>query len=152
MSSLCVSPRFARSTPTHSVAQEFEEEKRKETEADAPFEVDDTIPGWGSWGGKGAPRSKRAPLVRQVPGIDAASRQDAKLKHVIISERRDKKSTKYLVKDLPFPYTSAAQREQALRQPLGPEWATATTMKIARKPDVIHRPGVLISPVTKEVA
>lgn len=48
------------------------------------------------------------------------------MNHVIISEKKDKRASKYMLKDLPFPYTSAAQHEQKLRTPMGPEWSTST--------------------------
>lgn len=113
-----------------------------------------TLPGWGSWGGRGVRRSKktapdRKKFAKKIPGIEASQRKDAKLDHVILSERRDRKAAKYLIKDLPFPYTSASQHEMALRQPLGPEWSTALQQRKATMPNVLVKPGVLISPVTK---
>lgn len=81
----------------------------------------------GAWGGKGAKKKKNAKkFVTHVPGIAPEARQDAKFSHVIISEKKDKKASKYLLKDLPFPYTSAAQHEHKLRTPMGPEWSTST--------------------------
>ena len=58
-------------------------------------------------------------------------------------------TVQYLVKDLPYPYTSASQHEHALRQPLGQEWSTATRMRADTMPDVLVKPGVLIQPVSK---
>ena len=66
-------------------------------------------------------------FIKHTPGLDPAKRQDAKTAHVIISEKKDKKAVKYLAKDVPYPYTSAAQYEQSLRQPTGVEWTTRTT-------------------------
>lgn len=81
----------------------------------------------GAWAGKGAKKSKNArKFVKKIDGVDASQRKDAKLNHVIISERKDKKAAKYMLKDLPFPYTSAAQHEHKLRTPMGPEWSTST--------------------------
>jgi U3 small nucleolar RNA-associated protein 14 len=131
------------------LSQDFEETKRKEIERDAPKEEDNTLPGWvrllsplfcrssrpltlplfsqGAWGGKGAKKLKNPrKFITKVAGIDADKRQDAKLNHVIISEKKDKKAAKYMLKDLPFPYTSAAQHEHKLRTPMGPEWSTST--------------------------
>lgn len=36
-----------------------------------------------------------------------------------------------MLKDLPFPYTSAAQHEHKLRTPLGPEWSTSTVRSLS---------------------
>ncbi|KAL7343358.1 Utp14 protein-domain-containing protein [Rhodotorula toruloides] len=109
------------------VVADFAEEKRKEIERDAPREEDNTLPGWGSWGGKGAKKAKNTrKFITKVAGVDESARKDAGLNHVIISERKDRKAAKYMLKDLPFPYTSAAQHEHKLRTPLGPEWSTST--------------------------
>ena len=130
--------------------QAFVEEKKREIDADAPQDVDETIPGWGSWGGKGVRKSSKAKkFIKHVPGIDASDRKDAQLAHVVINEKRDRKSVKYLVKDLPYPYTNAAQHEQALRQPLGPEWQTTATQRALTRPKVLLKPGSLIAPISK---
>lgn len=81
----------------------------------------------GSWAGKGAKKAKNArKFIKKIDGVNASERKDAKMNHVIISERKDKKAAKYMLKDLPFPYTSAAQHEHKLRTPMGPEWSTST--------------------------
>lgn len=81
----------------------------------------------GAWAGKGAKKQKNArKYVTKVAGVEASKRKDAQLNHVIISEKKDKKAAKYMLKDLPFPYTSAAQHEHKLATPLGPEWSTST--------------------------
>lgn len=75
----------------------------------------------GAWAGKGAKKQKNArKYVTKVAGVEASKRKDAQLNHVIISEKKDKKAAKYMLKDLPFPYTSAAQHEHKLATPLGP--------------------------------
>ncbi|KIN93270.1 hypothetical protein M404DRAFT_36247, partial [Pisolithus tinctorius Marx 270] len=108
-----------------NVVEAFEEAKRQENEADAPREVDTTLPGWGSWGGAGIKKLPPKPhLIKKVAGIDPSSRADFKKAHVIISEKRDKKAAKYLVRDLPYPYTSYAQFEKSMDTPLGTEWNT----------------------------
>jgi U3 small nucleolar RNA-associated protein 14 len=68
---------------------------------------------------------------------------------VIISEKTDKRAAKYLVEDLPFPYTSSAQHEHKLRQPLGQEWTTQSTHRNAIAPKVLVKPGVAINPVDR---
>jgi U3 small nucleolar RNA-associated protein 14 len=76
-------------------ADGFEEDFAMEKEAaiaeDALKEEDLTLPGWGSWTGQGVKRRKtELKLIKKIPGIDASKRKDAKLKHVIISEKRVK--------------------------------------------------------------
>ena len=109
--------------------------------------------------------------MTHVPGIAPESRQDAKYSHVIISEKKDKKASKYLLKDLTFPYTSAAQHEHKLRTPMGPEWSTSTVsisvqttalawltrvlcsqiLRDQTLPSILIKPGVTIRPVDKKV-
>ncbi|SCV71886.1 BQ2448_4580 [Microbotryum intermedium] len=135
------------------VVAEFEEEKRREIERDAPKEIDNTLPGWGSWSGKGVKKSKKPQrkFITRVPGIKATDRQDAKFSNVIISEKKDKKASKYLLKDLPFPYTSVAQHEHKLRTPMGPEWSTSTVLRDQTLPSVLIKPGVTIRPVERKI-
>ncbi|GAA5916095.1 hypothetical protein JCM6882_003934 [Rhodosporidiobolus microsporus] len=134
------------------VVADFAEAKRKEIERDAPREEDNTLPGWGSWGGKGAKKQKNPrKFITKVAGVDADKRQDAGLNHVIISEKKDRKASKYMLKDLPFPYTSAAQHEHKLRTPMGPEWSTSTILRDQTMPSVLIKPGVSIRPVDKKV-
>lgn len=79
----------------------------------------------GSWGGAGLTKPPPKPeRIKHFPGIDPSKRQDAGKSHVIISEKKDKKAEKYLVRDLPFPYTSKAQFERRMEVPLGMEWNT----------------------------
>ncbi|CAA2976698.1 U3 small nucleolar RNA-associated 14 [Olea europaea subsp. europaea] len=142
----------ARAFANDNVVSEFQETKRREIEADAPQDVDETIPGWGSWGGKGVRKSKNSKkFIKHVPGISAEERKDAGLAHVIINEKRDKKASKYLSKDLPYPYTNATQHEYALRQPLGPEFQTAATHRAHTRPKVLVRVGQIIEPIAKRM-
>ena len=59
--------------------------------------------------------------------------------NVIISEKRDKKAAKYLVKDLPYPYTSKAQFERAMDAPIGPEWNTRVGFQRGTLPRVVKK-------------
>lgn len=77
--------------------------------------------------------------MKQIAGVDPASRADYNKSHVIISEKRDKKAAKYLVKDLPYPYTSKAQFDRRMEQPLGPEWNTRIGFQRATLPRVVKK-------------
>ncbi|EGG00743.1 uncharacterized protein MELLADRAFT_93061 [Melampsora larici-populina 98AG31] len=135
------------------VVAQFEEEKRKEVESDAPQQVDVTIPGWGDWVGKGARKSKHSKkFIKKIPGIDPESRSDAKLSNVIISQKKHlKKVTKYQTKTLPFPFTSKSQHEHSLRQSLGPEFNTNLQHRHLVRPQVLSYPGQIIEPVQNPV-
>ncbi|KAH9811274.1 small-subunit processome [Melampsora americana] len=135
------------------VVAQFEEEKRKEVESDAPQKIDVTIPGWGDWVGKGARKSKHSKkFIKKIPGIDPESRSDAKLSNVIISQKKHlKKVTKYQTKTLPFPFTSKSQHEHSLRQSVGPEFNTRLQHRHLVRPQVLSYPGQIIEPVQNPV-
>ncbi|KAI0050580.1 Utp14-domain-containing protein [Auriscalpium vulgare] len=133
-----------------NVVQDFEEAKRREIQEDAPHEVDTTLAGWGSWGGTGTRKAPPKPhLIKKIAGIDPKSRADYGKAHVIISEKRDKKAAKYLVKDLPHPYTSRAQFERSLDTRVGTEWNTRLGFQRATMPKVTKKMGTVINPLEK---
>ncbi|KAL1704517.1 Utp14 protein-domain-containing protein [Schizophyllum commune] len=132
-----------------NVVQQFEEAKQAEVNADAPKEIDTTLPGWGSWGGAGLKKRTKPKFVKQIPGVAPAARADAGKKHLIVSERKDKKAAKYLVRDLPYPYTSAAQYERSMERPLGAEWNTRVGFQRATLPKVVKKMGTVIDPLEK---
>ena len=135
-----------------NVALDFAKEKRAMIQADAPQEQDMTLPGWGSWGGKGVRhRQKKNPaLIKKIDGLDPSRRKDFGMEHVMINERQDKKASKYKAKDLPFPYTSAAQYEAAMRTPLGSEWNTRTQHQRLTMPRVTTKMGQRIDPIQRK--
>lgn len=133
-----------------NVVQAFEDLKQTEVEADAPREVDATLPGWGSWGGTGIKKLPPRPnLIKKIAGVDPSSRADYKKAHVIISEKRDKKAAKYLVKELPYPYTSHAQYARSMDIPIGAEWNTRVGFQRGTLPRVVKKMGTIIEPLVK---
>lgn len=141
---------IAKAFAADNVIRDFEAAKKQEMESDAPKTVDTTLPGWGAWGGSGAPKSKpKAHLLKQVPGLAPSARQDYGKSHIIISEKVDKKAKKYQVKDLPFPYTSKAQYDRRMEQPLGTEWNTRTGFQRGTLPKVVKKMGTIINPLEK---
>ncbi|KAK4180118.1 Utp14 protein-domain-containing protein [Triangularia setosa] len=134
------------------VVGEFRREKDEIAEEDDDKEIDNTLPGWGSWVGDGVSareqRRHKGRFVTKVEGIKKTSRKDYKLKDAIISERRVKKNDAYLATSLPFPFESQQQYERSLRLPVGPEWQTKETFQSATKPRVIVKQG-LIAPMSK---
>ncbi|KIK56858.1 hypothetical protein GYMLUDRAFT_99016 [Collybiopsis luxurians FD-317 M1] len=140
----------ARAFAGDNVVRDFEEAKRREIAMDAPKEVDTTLPGWGSWGGTGTRKSAPKPhLIKKVAGIDPKTREDYNKSRVIISEKRDKKAAKYLVNDLPYPYTSKAQFDRRMQQPLGPEWNTRVGFQKGTLPRIVKKMGTVIDPLEK---
>ncbi|WFC97508.1 hypothetical protein MYAM1_000222 [Malassezia yamatoensis] len=133
------------------VMLDFQSEKQRAIRSDAPREESTELPGWGSWGGKGARRHpKNSKHVRSVPGLAADQRKDRAMDNVIINERLDKKAARYKAKDLPYPYTSAAQYEAAMRQPIGSEWNTRTQHQRLSLPRVSTKLGQRIDPIQRK--
>lgn len=132
-----------------NVVVDFVKEKEAVVGAEAPKEEDATLPGWGTWGGKGVRRRshKHPQYIKKVAGIDPSKRKDHHMEHVIINEKLDKKASKYKAKDLPFPYTSAAQYEAAMRTPIGAEWNTRTQHQRLTLPRVTTKMGQRIDPI-----
>ncbi|KAI9699960.1 MAG: hypothetical protein M1836_002494 [Candelina mexicana] len=129
------------------VVSSFEKEKQQAIADDEEKIVDNTLPGWGSWTGEGI--SKKAAtrntnrFLTKSEGIKAENRKDAKLKGVIINEKRIKKNAKYLASQLPHPFETRQQYERSLRLPVGPEWTTKETFQNATKPRVMIKQGVI---------
>jgi len=126
--------------------EEFNEEKQKLIDDENADDGEEALPGWGSWSGKGVKkRKKKTPKVekKQKPN----TRKDAKLKNVIINERRIKKSVKLMVSEVPHPFENREQYEKSLRAPVGKEWTTVNTHKEAIRPRVLTMPGKIIHPL-----
>ncbi len=68
-----------------------------------------------------------------------AKRKDAKLAHVIISERYDKKASKYGTPSVPFPFNAKEVYERSMRQPLGRDYNTDSSFRCLPGSSVCHR-------------
>ncbi|ORY93150.1 small-subunit processome [Syncephalastrum racemosum] len=136
------------------VVQEFEEEKQAaEAEEDDKME-DQTLPGWGAWGGKSVKKKqnknrKATHIVKVKEGIKPEDRQDKKKKNVIISEKRNKKAEKYRPEAVPYPFQTLEQYERSLRAPVGKEWNTSKTVSKITKPRIITKLGMVIDPIRR---
>lgn len=128
------------------IAEDFEIEKQKEAERDLPKEKDDTLPGWGSWGGSGLSTKKR--IVSITPGITSDQRKDAKLAHVLINEKQQKKSHKYLIPQVPHGFQNKDQYEKITRMPIGKEWNTQNSYRGFIKPRISVKLGTVIDPLS----
>lgn len=138
----------ARAFANDDVVAEFEEEKLAEIEEDGDKVEDLTLPGWGSWGGAGVKKNKnKKKILKVTKGIDAEKRKDAKLSHVIINEKLNKKAEKYRVTSVPFPFKTMEQYERSISQPVGSEWNTRETFMKMTKPRVITKLGKVIDPL-----
>jgi U3 small nucleolar RNA-associated protein 14 len=129
------------------VAKDFKKEKKQTVEDEGDQVVDNSLPGWGSWGGAGISKKKQKQnkdrFSTTIKGVAPEQRKDAKLDRVIINEKRVKKNGKYLASELPYPFESRQQYERAMRLPLGPEWTTKSTFQDATKPRVLVKQGII---------
>ncbi|PWZ01828.1 Utp14-domain-containing protein [Testicularia cyperi] len=134
------------------VVAEFEAEKEAIMAEDESKTVDTTLPGWGSWTGKGVKaRSTPNPkYLKKIQGVDRKDRKDAQLDRVIINEKRDKKMDKFRIRDLPHPYTSIAQYQAAMKNPLGPEWNTRIETQRLNMPRITKKVGKVIQPIQRK--
>lgn len=113
------------------------------------------VNGWGSWAGEGTKPTKwqmerkanAEKVVLESTAKILAARKDAKLKHVLISEKRDKKATKFMCAAVPYPFTSRQQYELAMRNPLGSDWNTARSAQKLSQPKIMTRAGTIINPL-----
>ncbi|GBF90520.1 hypothetical protein Rsub_03516 [Raphidocelis subcapitata] len=142
---------LARAFASDDVAADFEAEKAAEVEEQLPKEeAPGLMPGWGLWADQQRePKwmaEARAKAARKKEAA-AASRRDAKLAHVVIAEKWDKKAAKYCAPALPFPFRSADAYEHGLRQPLGRDVNPDAAFRNLTRPAVIKAAGVVIDPL-----
>lgn len=133
-----------------NVIEDFAREKAALIEADAPQTVDTSLPGWGSWGGKGTKKRKTNPkFLKKTAGVAAEERKDAGRANVIITEKKDKKAARFLPTDLPYPYTSVAQYEAAMAANIGSEFNSRAAFQRGTLPRVTKKPGAIVEPIRK---
>ena len=77
------------------VVQDFLKEKGTIEKDECEKDVDLTLPGWGCWAGEGVKTSTKPKVIKKAR--PQPPRRDAHLKHVIISEARDRKAARHQV-------------------------------------------------------
>ncbi|KAL5561442.1 hypothetical protein UlMin_031189 [Ulmus minor] len=139
------------------VEEDFEKEKQEILNEENPEpEKPVLVPGWGQWTHiqqkKGLPSwmLKEHDDAKKKREAALKKRKDAQLKHVIISEKINKKAEKLYTKTLPFPYTSKEVFEKSIRMPIGPEFNPATAVAALNRPEVMKKPGLIIKPIEFE--
>ena len=135
------------------VEAEFEAEKKATVADEDDKIIDNTLPGWGNWVGEGISKREQkrhtGRFLTKQEGINPQDRKDAKLKHVIINQKRLKKNVAYLASTLPYPFTNRAEYERSIRMPIGVEWNVKETYLANTKPRVLVKPGRIITPMEK---
>lgn len=115
------------------------------------------VSGWGSWAGAGAPppkKPRKLPAKLQAPKSKKAAnaapkRKDDGLSTVIINEKRLKKTAKFQLSEVPYPYRSREEYERAIAGNIGREWNTMNGTKEMSRPAVLVRAGKIIQPIAK---
>lgn len=133
------------------VQTDFHEEKARSMAEELPeFEEPADLPGWGKWeADKKTPKwilKARAKAEEQRKEA-LSSRKDRRLKHVVISERYDKKAAKYTTTSLPFPFKTREEYERSIRTPLGSDFNTDKSHRDLVRPEVLTTTGVRIDPL-----
>lgn len=139
------------------VEVEFDKDKEEVLNEENPEpEKPLVLPGWGQWTDVQKKRGTPSWMLEDYANAKRKreeaikKRKDARLKHVIISEKVDKKAEKLHVKTLPYPFTSKEVYEQSIRMPIGPESNPAITARALTRPEVVKKAGVIIDPIKFE--
>ncbi|KAK9806336.1 hypothetical protein WJX72_010623 [[Myrmecia] bisecta] len=133
------------------VEAEFAAEKAAEVAEELPdIETPSVMPGWGAWAGQARePRWMQDARTKAQKAKEkaAGNRKDAKLKAVMISERWDKKASKYSTASVPFPFDSRETYERSIRQPMGRDFNTDSAFRDFTRPAILKSTGVIIEPL-----
>ncbi|XP_050100623.1 U3 small nucleolar RNA-associated protein 14 homolog A [Anopheles aquasalis] len=136
------------------IVADFVKEKQDERDKNMPQEIDNTLPGWGSWAGPGVKKKKRAQKVRKIfkPPTELPRRDDNK-DQVIINEDGmvNEKLKKHLLNEVPFPFVTVKDFEASLRAPIGRSFIPESAHTAMIEPSVITKKGVVIEPMKKEM-
>ena len=154
---------FATAQSEQDIDDEFAQEKAVVEEREDPLlrkqkkEKDlKTSAGWGSWAGAGAPppRPTKFPKKLQPPESknNKRKRVDAKRPNLILSEKRIKKTAdKFMLSEIPYPFTSREEYERSMAGGVGREWNVTSGFKDMTRPEIITRAGKVIQPISKKV-
>jgi U3 small nucleolar RNA-associated protein 14 len=115
------------------------------------------VSGWGSWTGQGAlpPKPRKLPNKLQPPKKkkeEKRKRLDDAKPGVIINQKRLKKTANtFMLGDVPHPYATRAEYEQAMLGGVGKEWNVSSSFKNTTRPEILTRAGKIIQPISKKV-
>jgi U3 small nucleolar RNA-associated protein 14 len=148
---------ISRAFAQDDVDEDFIKEKEAQVETIMrPEDKNQSLPGWGEWGGEDPELNKRHQeavqhntVQRQIEkSFLLKSRADAALEHVIINhdgvELVPDRMTLHMV---PRPFSNPQEFARSMRQPLGPEWTSALSFKEGVQPRVEVRQGQSVLPL-----
>lgn len=127
------------------IVAEFQQDKDSDIKKNLPQIEDLSMPGWGSWVGKGMKPKRRKRFIFNAPKV--LPRKDDKKDNVIINESKDSRIKVHQVSELPFPFTSVSEFESTVRAPIGNTFIPETAHRKLIKPAVIVKTGIIIEPM-----
>merc|ERR1712176_259483 len=81
---------------------------------------------------------------------DKRRRSDDYKPDVIINQKRLKKTANsFMLADVPHPYASRAEYENAMLGGVGKEWNVSGSFKNMTRPEILTRSGKIIKPISK---
>ena len=114
------------------------EEKKAQGEDETP-----SLPGWGSWGGRGV----KPKVMKPAKAIFKANRKD----RIIVNQDINEKLQKHLVSSLPFPFTTIKDYEASMRAPIGRDFVPETAHRKLTRSSIVTKAGVVIEPMSEDV-
>ncbi|XP_078039041.1 U3 small nucleolar RNA-associated protein 14 homolog A isoform X2 [Augochlora pura] len=133
------------------VVDEFRKEKQEKAKASQPADIDLTLPGWGTWGGKNIKPSKRKTKRFIIKFPKDLPRKDENKGDVIIFEDDNAKIKQHLVNELPHPFTSVKDYEASIRMPIGRNFVPETAHRKLIEPVIKTTMGKIIEPMTEDI-
>lgn len=129
--------------------EEFNKEKRDIIEKEKGKDVDNFLPGWGTWAGEGIKISKkrRNRFLKRAPDV---IRKDKDHSNVIISEKKDEILNKFLPKTLPPGVKDFKTYQKKINRPIGSNWNPETVFMNITEPKIITKRGKIIDPMDKD--
>lgn len=128
------------------IVSDFQKEKQDAIDKEKPQDIDLTLPGWGTWGGKDIKNTrKRKRFTVKCP--KKIPRKDENRADLIINENINTKLKTHMVSDLPFPFTSVSDFEASIRAPVINTFIPVNASKKLTKPAVTTKLGAIIDPM-----
>jgi U3 small nucleolar RNA-associated protein 14 len=101
---------------------------------------------------RGPPAEEAAEIAAAArpPDVQEAAqprRKDDGMSTVIINAKRLKKTAKFQLSEIPYPYRSREEYERAISGSIGREWNTIHGAKEMSRPAILVRAGKIIQPI-----
>lgn len=133
------------------IVEDFNKEKCDDIEKNKPKDIDLSLPGWGTWGGKDLPILKRKKKRFIIKMPKKMPRRDENKGNVIIYEGGNRDIKSHLVSDLPFPFKTVKDFEASIRAPIGNTFVTETAFRKLTLPAIKTKMGAIIEPLNEDI-